>query len=224
MQTAINNTVWTLSLILQIALVIAIFARHIARRVPCFTALLTFYPLRAAVLFALFGHLAPATYDALYSTLSYVDIVLQTIVAIEIAFHLIRELGGVTLRNTVLLLLLLALTTGATLLVLAHLPAHSPIPPDRAQTFLSLVMLALFVWTIVASRSTILRPITLGFGLYAAISLFSQTGRITAAVNRDVDAFTRWSYINATAYLVVVCLWFLTLKLPPPNPPTQTTP
>jgi hypothetical protein len=221
MQT-INNTLWALSIILQIALVIAVFARHIVRRVPCFTALLIFYPLRAAVLFALFGHLAPASYAGLYSTLSYVDIVLQTIVAIEIAAHLIRELGGITARNTVLLLLLLALTTGATLLVLARLPEHSPIPADRAQTFLSFVMLALFVWTIIASRSNILRAITLGLGLYASISLFSQTGRITAALHRDADAFARWSYISAAGYLVVVCLWFLTLKPPPYNPPAET--
>jgi hypothetical protein len=219
---SINNTIWILSLILQIALVIAVFTRHIARRVPCFTALIAFYPLRAALLFTLFGHLDPANYATLYATLSYIDIALQTIVAIEIASHLIRELGGINLLRTALLFLLLALTAEATLFVVAHLPAHSPVPADRVQTFLSFVMIALFAWTIIASRSTILRPITLGLGLYASISLFSQTGRITAAVHRDPDAFARWSYISATGYLVVVCLWFLTLKSPPPNPTTET--
>ena len=224
MQTAINNSLWTLSLILQIALVIAIFARHIARRVPCFTALLIFYPLRAALLFILFGHLTPANYATFYATLSYIDLVLQTIVAIEIAHHLIRELGGITLLRTTLLFLLPALASGATLFVLAQLPPHGPIPPDRFQIFLSFLMLALFVWTIATSRSTILRPITLGLGLYASTSLFAQTGRITAALHRDAASYARWSYISAATYLIVVCIWFLTLKLPRPHSPTHEIP
>jgi hypothetical protein len=224
MQSAINNTLWTLSLILQIALVVALFARHIARRVPCFTALLTFYPLRAALLFALFSYLTPPNYASLYSTLSYIDLVLQAIVAIEIAHHLIRELGGITIPRATLVFLLLALCSGATALVLAQLPTHAPIPPDRAQTFLSFLMLALFVWTIAASRSTILRPITLGLALYASVSLFAQTGRITAALHRDADTYARWSYISVATYLIVVCIWFLTLKLPPPQSPTQEIP
>ena len=218
MQIAINNSLWTLSLILQIALVIAIFARHIARRVPCFTALLIFYPLRALLLFILFDHLTPANYATFYATLSYIDLVLQSIVAIEIALHLIREQGGITPIRTTLLFLLLASAAGATLLVLAQLPAHAPIPPDRVQTFLSFLMLALFVWTIITSRSAILRPITLGLALYASVSLFAQTGRIIAALHRDAEAYARWSYISAATYLIVVCLWFLTLKPPPPNP------
>ncbi len=224
MQTAINNSLWTLSLILQIALVASLFVRHIARRVPCFTALLTFYPLRAALLFILFGHLTPADYATFYATLSYIDLLLQAIVAIEIAHHLIRELGGITLLRATLLFLLVALCSGATALVLAQLPIHAPIPPDRVQTFLSFVMLALFVWTIAASRSTILRPITLGLGLYASVSLFAQTGRITAALHRDVDAYARWSYISVATYLIVVCLWFLTLKSPSPDPTPHPTP
>jgi len=218
MQSAINNSLWTLSLILQIALVVALFARHIARRLPCFTALLTFYPLRAALLFALFGHLDPPDYATLYTTLSYIDLALQTIVAIEIAHHLIRELGGITLLRATLLCLLLALAAGATLVVLNQLPTHAPIHADRVQTFLSFVMLALFVWTIAASRSTILRPITLGLALYASVSLFAQTGRITAALPRDAQAYARWSYTSVATYLIVVCIWFLTLRLPPPNP------
>jgi hypothetical protein len=224
MQSAINNSLWTLSLILQIALVVSLFARHIARRVPCFTALLIFYPLRAALLFILFGHLTPADYATLYSTLSYIDLVLQAIVAIEIAHHLIRELGGITLLRATLLFLLLALCSGATALVLAKLPAHAPIPPDRVQTFLSFLMLALFVWTIATSRSTILRPITLGLALYASVSLFAQTGRIAAALHRDTEAYARWSYVSVATYLIVVCIWFLTLKLPPPQSPTQEIP
>ncbi len=225
MQSAINNTLWTLSLILQIALVVALFARHIARRVPCFTALLTFYPLRAALLFGLFSYLTPPNYATLYSTLSYIDLVLQAIVAIEIAHHLIRELGGINPppRHP--------LIPPPRPLPPEQPPSSSPSSPptppstaDRVQTFLSFVMLALFVWTIVASRSTILRPITLGLALYASVSLFAQTGRITAALHRDPEAYARWSYISAATYLIVVCLWFLTLKLPPPQSPTQEIP
>jgi hypothetical protein len=57
-QLALNNIVWTLSLILQVSLVAAVFARKIPRSFPAFAALIIFYPVRAVLLYGLYGHLA----------------------------------------------------------------------------------------------------------------------------------------------------------------------
>ena len=50
------------ALALQCALLALVFVRGVARRLPGFTVLLGFYPLRAVVLFVLFGHLATPDY------------------------------------------------------------------------------------------------------------------------------------------------------------------
>jgi hypothetical protein len=222
-QSVLNNAVWLVSLILQCALIVAVFVRNIARTLPCFTALLIFYPLRAALLFGLFGHLAPDTYAALYANLSLLDIALQTLVLIELTRRLLRELGGLTLARSALLLLAFAIACGATMLIVRTLPRTSPMPVDRVQTLLSLLMLAPFLWTVVSSRSVLLHPIALGFALQASVSLFSQSGHITAALHRDAAAYARWSYASAAGYVIVVCLWLLTLKLQPPTPEPACT-
>ncbi len=92
----INTIVWTFSLALQALLVVAVFGRRIARRLPCFTILILFYPLRSALLFAVIGHIPAGDYGALYSTLSLVDILLQIGFAVEIGFRLIRQPGKLT--------------------------------------------------------------------------------------------------------------------------------
>jgi hypothetical protein len=214
-QIARNNIVWTISLLLQILLVAALFTRKIPRRLPAFTALVAFYPLRAALLFALYGHLPPDRYASLYAALSTLDLLLQAAVAVEITIGLLRELGGWTLPRAGLILLLLVIAHACTTALLTQLPAHTPIPVDRPQTFLSFLMLTFFVWTTATSRSPLLRPVTLGLALYASVSLAAQTGRITAAIHRDAQAYARWSYTSAAGYLIVVALWLLTLELQP---------
>jgi hypothetical protein len=114
-------------------------------------------------------------------------------------------------------LISLIASSTATTLVLAQLPAHTPLPVDRAQTFLYFLLLALFLWTILVSHSNLLRPVALGLGLYASISLAAQAGRTIAAIHRDASAYARWSYTSAAGYILVVALWLLTLKLQPPS-------
>ena len=214
-QLVLNNTLWTLSLVLQITLVAAVFSRNIARKLPAFTALLTFYPLRAACLFLLYGHIAPDIYAALNANLSFFDLLLQAAVAVELTIRLIHERGGWTLPRAFTALLALAGSSIATTLVLAQLPTRLPVPVDRAQTFLYFLLLAIFLWTMLTSHSNLLRPVALGLGLYASISLAAQAGRTVAAIHRDAPAYARWSYISAMGYLLVVILWLLSLKLQP---------
>lgn len=223
-QLVLNNALWTLSLVLQLTLVAAIVSRNIARRLPAFTALLTFYPLRAACLFLLYGHIAPDIYASLNASLSLLDLVLQAAVAVELTIRLIQELGGWTLPRALIALLALIASSIATTLVLAQLPAHTPLPVDRAQTFLYFLLLALFLWSVLTSHSNLLRPVALGLALYASISLAAQAGRTVAAIHRDASAYARWSYTSATGYLLVVALWLLTLKLQPRPQASIATP
>ncbi len=242
-QSVLNNTLWTLSLVLQITLVAAIFSRNIARKLPAFTALITFYPLRAACLFALYGHLPPDFYASLNTSFSLLDLLLQAAVAIELTLALIRERGGWTLPRALLALLAVVASSTATTLAIAQLPPHIPLPIDRAQTFLYFLLLALFLWIVTTPASNIqhssqprpnqpglnlLRPVALGLALYASISLAAQVGRTVAAIHRDAQAYARWSYTSAAGYLLVVALWLLTLKLQPEpesNPqPSEPTP
>jgi hypothetical protein len=217
-QLALNNVVWTLSLILQLGLVAVVFARNIARRLPTFTALISFYPLRALLLFGLYGHLDHANYAGLYATLSTIDLLLQAAVVAEILMRVVRELGGWSVTRAGFVLTLLVFTSGCTAMILSRLPEHAPIPVDRGQIFASFFLLSVAVWALTASRVMLLRSVALGLALYSSTSLAAQVGRTVAAARRDPYAYGRWSYLSGAAYLMVVALWLLILRLQPPQP------
>jgi hypothetical protein len=208
----INTIVWTFSLALQMLLVVAVFGRGLARRLPSFAVLIVFYPLRSALLFALFGHIPADDYGSLYSTLSLFDILLQIAFALEIAFRLLRQPGKLTLRPCLFILLPLLAAAACALITLTLLPHHSPIPVDRLQTFVSCILIGLFVSTILTATSSLLRITTLGFALYSSVSLIAQAARLNAALHRNAAAYTAWSYTTAAAWLLVILLWFFALK------------
>jgi hypothetical protein len=219
----INTIVWTFSLALQMLLVVAVFGRGLARRLPCFTILIVFYPLRSALLFALIGHIPPADYAALYSTLSLIDILLQIAFVLEIGFRLIRRLGKLTLRNCLFVFLPLSTAAVGASIILTLLPHHAPIPADRIQTFVSCLLIGLFLSTVLTTTSPLLRITTLGFALYSSVSLIAQAARLNAALHRNAAAYSAWSYATAAAYLLIVLLWFFALK-PEGSTKTLTTP
>lgn len=221
----VNTILWIFGLALQTLLVAAVFGRHIANRVPWFTTLILFYPLRSAALFLLAEHVAPATYASISSDLISVDLLLQFAVAFEIAVRALRypvtanRRTPVTVRRGLTLLLPILAATLSILLLLAVLPAHAPIPVDRVQLFLSLLLLALLPWTLATSRSPLLRRISLGLALYSSVSVLSLTAHLRAAIQQNAAAYAFWSYAATTAYLLVVLLWILTLR-PDPEPST----
>jgi hypothetical protein len=214
-QATINVVIWTAGLALQCALVAVVLRRGIARCFPAFTVLITFYPLRAALLFALAAPLEPGTYESLYSALALLALVLQAAVDIEITLRLIRELGGWSLRRFLLLLGLLAIASMFTWLMLSRLPRNAPIPTDRAETFASFVMLCLSAWVLAVSHATLLRRIVAGFAFFAAVQLLSQVARAEAALQRNDRAYAGWAYALAGTYLVVVAMWLVVLRAEP---------
>lgn len=211
-RAALNNSVWILSLVLQFSLLALLFVRGISRRVIAFTTIIAFYPLRSITLFLLAAiHLAPESYATTTNILSIIDLLLQFLVAAEIALQLQRA-SGLQGRRWLWLLALPALAWAGTLLVIQLLPARAPIPPDRLQIFDSLTMILLCVWTMLRPVPALLRRITLGFAFYGAVSLLGSAGRASAAIHRDPQLFARWAYILPAVYLAVVLFWIATLK------------
>jgi hypothetical protein len=215
--TAIYDSLWLLGLLLQCALLRLLFQRGLTRRIPVFTLLMAFYPLRSTVLFVAFGRLAPATYAATANALSIIDLLLQLTVAAEIALHLIRASGRWKRSNILLIALLPALAWAATFAIIRFLPAHSPIPPDRLQIFASLTMILLSAWAVLRPAPALIRRIALGFAFYGLVNLFATAARASAAAHRDAQLFVFWSYAATAAYLAVVVFWIATLK-PAPSP------
>src|SRR5271154_827542 len=80
----INRTLWATGLALQCALAVEVFRRGIARRFPCFAALICFYPLRAGLLFVLAGRIDADVYNPLFSALAFTEILLQVAIAVEL--------------------------------------------------------------------------------------------------------------------------------------------
>ena len=164
---AINHWLWTAGLALQCLLVVVLFVRGIARRFPIFTLLIAFYTIRSTLLFALFGHVAPATYRALYNALSPADILLQLMVAGELGIHGLQKRGWNS-RHAPALAGLIVLAGVVTWAITTALPARAPVPLDRGPVFTSAVMLLLFLWMIWMKAARLPRFITAGFAFIAS--------------------------------------------------------
>ena len=217
-QTALNAFVLIFSVALQLALFTVLFTRGLDRGIPIFTALIGFYLARSILLYLIFGHIALPAYHALYDNLQIADLLLQAGVAIEIAIHLSNSQPNLTLRRGLVPLALLALAIICTALASLMLPAHAPIPADRAQLFFSFLMILLFSWA-QTTPATLTRNVAAGFALYGVVNLTASFGRTYAALRENFIAYALWSYALAAIYLVVILYWLLTLK---PRPEKAT--
>jgi hypothetical protein len=205
--TKIDDLLWAAGLALQFGLLAVVLVRGLARRMPAFTLLLAFYPLRSAALFGLYGHLAPANYAATANALSLVDLLLQLLLAMEIAAALVRTAGGWTLRRVAAVATLPALAWAATWLLCGMLPANAPVPPDRLQVFNWLVLSLLALWAMPSAAGEVLRSVAVGFGFYGGIGLVATAVRTTAAMHRDAAAFSISSYVLSATWVLLLFLW-----------------
>ncbi|MGA7342581.1 MAG: hypothetical protein WBE72_09505 [Terracidiphilus sp.] len=205
-----NRLLWATGLALQCALVLEAFRRGVARKFPFFAGLILFYPLRAAMLFALAGRMDSGAYDSLFNALALLEFPLQALVAGELALRLLRDGGGWVRRRVVVLLLLFAASCGLAWLALGALPERQL--ADRVQVLMGLAMLALFAAALRSSRSRNLTFILGGFATFAAIQLAALAGKAHAITRHDAGAYVGWSYAPACGYLVVVVFWLVLLK------------
>jgi hypothetical protein len=210
--TGINHWLWTAGLALQCLLLIALLVRGIAPRFPIFTLLIAFYATRSALLFGLFGHVAPATYRTIYNGLSPADIFLQLMVAGELGFRGLQKRGWSWPRRAALPGLIVLAAAAVAWSVAIAVPARGPVPLDRGVVFTSAVMLLLFPWMIWLKAPRLPRTIAAGFAFYSAISLMAAVERSRLAFARNASAYAAWSYVQAGAYLVVLFFWLFALR------------
>jgi hypothetical protein len=208
-RVAINDALWGASLALQCGLLALVFVRGIARRLPCFTMLLGFYPVRSAVLFVLFGHVAPKDYAGLNEWLLLAGLLLQLVVAVEIGWKIFRMPGR---RWGFAAWAIPVAAWVGTMVLWAVLPSNSPVPPDRLQMFCSLSMVLLWVWAAVERAPRLVWRVAAGLAAYGAVDLMATAGKAAAAMHRDAGAFAGWSYASSGVYLAVVVFWLLMLR------------
>ncbi len=213
-----NRGLWAAGLLLQLALLIALLVRKQARRFPVFTVLLAFYLVRTSLLYALAGHMSSGEIALLNDGLSSLDLLLQLMVAAEIAQHLVSGKcgvsgkGGWNWRHGVLGFGILGLAIGAGWLAGFVYRASPRVSVDRGQVFSSCVMILLFGCALWSRASGPVRRIVEGFALYGLVSLLAQAGRARAVFYRDTSSYVGWSYAVIAAYLFVVSFWLLTVK------------
>jgi hypothetical protein len=210
----INRTLWATGLALQCALAVAVFRRGIARRFPCFAALICFYPLRAGLLFVLAGGVDADVYNPLFSALAFIEILLQAAIAVELIWRISQEMGAgprsSTQRQWVALLIFLGLAGGLTWLVLRFTPARAPV--DRVQVFVWFLMIAPFAVALKYARSANPMRIAAGFAAFSLIQLAALFGRAHAFLKHDAGWYLGWSYAPGVGYLAVVIFWLISLR------------
>jgi hypothetical protein len=220
-RVAINNSIWTASLLLQGCLIALLFVRRVAWRIPSFTLLLIFYVLRSVALYFFSSHLAPSAYVATFNVLAIADLFFQLAVAIELELRLFPlPNGGLpsqTLRRLGLLLTLPVLALGATLLLSSSIPANAPIPADRLQMFDAMFLVVIGVFAIARTSSRFLQRVIVGLAAYGAVAVACSIGRTLAAVHRDATSYLFWSYTVSIVWLLAIIFWVFVLK-PDPVP------
>ena len=183
-QDTLNRLLWAAGFGLQLGLLVALVVRRLWRRCPAFTLLVAFYIVRTAVLYGLARHLAAAPYALLYEGLSWLDLLLQLAVAVEIALAAVRQwgrrVGGRVLGAPMLsgaMLGMVAFAVCGAWLAPALLKAPARIPVYRGQIFISCLMILLFGWTLWLQASRTARRIAGGLAVYGLASLTSQAAR-----------------------------------------------
>lgn len=205
-----NTAILALGFVLQCVLVYVVFRRGVARRFPIFASLLVFQPLRAALLFGLSGHIDKNLATSLYGLLSFIDLALQMVIAVELARHLISGMGGWTRSRALPCLVLLSAASVFTWITIAFVPNR--VFNDRLQLFVWYVLLALFGAVLKASRSPNLTRISAGFSMFSLMQFSALAGRTLAFLHRDKGQYFAWFYVPAVGYLTIVVFWLVTLQ------------
>jgi hypothetical protein len=215
----INRALWTAGLVLQCALVFAVFRRGIARRFPCFAALICFYPLRASLLLVLANRVDADVYNPLSSALTFGELLLQAAVVAELIWRVGQERAGhetggareLSIRRAGLhLLIVLGVAGVCTWLVFTFSMLHGSV--DRVQLFAWFAMIAVFAVVLRKTRSANPVRIAGGFAAFSLIQLAAAFGRIHAFAKHDASWYLTWSYIPAVGYLAVVIFWIIALR------------
>lgn len=216
----IDALMWACGMLLQLALLIVLFRRDLARRIPMFAGLIGFYLFRSALLYLGFGLIDREAYHSIYEASQMLEILIELGLAASLALTIIHAgaAGGTQPERRMRGMVAAALLIGALLLtslVAAAVPARAAVQPDRAQILFDLLMILLWGWSrILRSSPEPARTILSGFALYGAIGIAASLGRAHASLARSAGEYAGWSYAVSAAYLAVVIYWIISLVQP----------
>jgi hypothetical protein len=208
----VNFCLWSLGLLLQAVLLIRITRFRLFLHMPMFAILIAFYVVRSLILYCIFTHLDVVAYNHLKDVLSLVDLVLQIVLALEIALHTLRALPPTHPGRR--LHFAAPLTAGAILAVILALavPETARVPFDRGIVFTALLALLLFAWMTLAKVTGSQRLIAGGLAFYGIIAVLAAIGRNYSILYRSPAGFLTASYTQSGAYLLIALYWILTIR------------
>ena len=212
--TAFSSLMWSIGILLEFTLFVALFSRRIAHVFPFFTNFVGFYLVRSTLLFLLLNPINLASYSWLFRVLLLLDALVQFCVAAELTRHLARNHGGWTRRNITIPIVFLCAAALGTYLTTALTP-HRDVQVEPSVIFFSCYMIFLYGWTLALNESfVIFRNVSQGFAIYGLINIVANIGRTANAFAGHPNRYFAWTYVLAGAYVVVVIYWLSTLKLP----------
>jgi len=210
--TTLNLILWSVGVALQAALLILLFRRRLARRMPVFTFIIAFYIVRACLLYGLFSNMERVAYTHLFNALSVVDLFLQILLALEIALHTLREAHSIQPGQSLRVTAMLAAGAVLAALVALAFPIQGRVPLDRGVIFTTLLLLLLLAWMMFARVHGLPRRVAEGFALYGVVAVLAGIARNLAALHRSQTAFIAASYAQTGIYVCIVAFWILTLR------------
>jgi len=215
--TSLNTILWSLGIALHLLLLTTLVLRGIARRLPAFTGLLSFYLLRSLLLFGLSGQLKGPAYAVTYSVLSSLDLVLQTMVAWEL-FCAARRAApgrerGTLLRRVTIFAGCALVAAGLAWTLSLSIHANPRTPIDRGVLFTCLLMLAVAAASAGRRAELPAQRALEGFCALSVTGILCQVERTLAGLHRNAALFQHWSYPTAMMYLIVLSFWLLSLQL-----------
>jgi hypothetical protein len=218
---------WVAGLFGHIVLLLVLCLKRRARRFPMFTTIISLYVARTVALFFILRDGSQSTYFYTYWSLAVVDVVLQLLVLLEVAFHVFRPLGtwAADIRRSFLWLLGVSMILASALTWLAAPATKLAVQTIviRGNFFFSVLMSELFVamvglsvtaglsWKIHVAR------IAQGWGVYSIVCILVQGLQSYFGVVRGTETYLVLSRVRISTYLVCLVYWIMTLWMDAPE-------
>jgi hypothetical protein len=219
--TGLDFFFWAVGLLENLALLLVLCYRRLARSFPFFTALAILSVIRTIVLYFVHSYGSKDSYFNTYWSLAILDTMLQLGIVYEVASRVFRPVGvwARDVRGSFIWLAALSIAVALGLSWLASPPARRWVESfvTKGNLFAAALMSELFVLMMALSISarlpwkTHVAKIAQGLGAYSLVSLLIETGHSYFGVGRDVRDFVFLSHIRIAAYLVCVAYWAVML-------------
>jgi hypothetical protein len=207
----VNLCLLSIGLLLHAVLLIRLIRLRLLARMPVFALLVAFYIVRSLVLYGISTILDRVAYNHLFSVFSLIDIVLQVVLAVEIAFYTLRSAPSAKPGHRMRFVALVAAGAILAAIIALAAPATGRVPFDRGILFTALIMLLLLAWMTTARVSGPHRRVVEGFAVYGIVAVLAGIGRNFAFIHRSQAGFLTASYTLSGIYLLIVLYWILTI-------------